>query len=376
MKNSPIHSHVGPRQQRPLRLSAREDIADYGALSRIGIVLQQGRVRDMARAAMDSNDVGINPSPLPGLTSPAIATPVQFLQSWLPGFVAMVTAPRKIDELIGVTTIGSFEDEEIVQGTLERLGESALYSDGGNVPLTSFNVEFERRTIVRHELGFQVGRLEEDRTGRIRLSAANEKRASATVALEIQRNRIGFYGFNNGQNRTFGFLNDPNLPAYVSVAEGAAQDTAWSTKTFLEITADIRAWLASLRAGSRGVIDPQAANITIALPESAVDFLSVTSDFGVSVRDWLGKTYPNVRILSAPDLDDANGGATAVYVYAESVNDGTSTDNGRTFEQFVPVKFISLGVERGVKGYTEDFANATAGVMLKRPYAVRRFSGV
>ena len=373
MKNSEFHSFVSPRQQQPLKLGA-SDVQAYQELGKIGVHI--GEVDKMASFAMDSNDVGINPSPLPGLTVQGITAPVQFLQQWLPGFVTVVTAPKKIDELVGVTTIGSFEDEEIVQGVIEPLGDSVLYSDYGNVPLTSLNTQFERRTIIRNELGFKVGILEEARTAKIRIAVAQEKRAAATLKLEIQRNRLGFYGFNNGLNRTFGFLNDPDLPAYVTVPTGQSGGTGWSTKTFLEITADIRAFLASLRAGSKGVIDPQSDQITLALPESAVDFLSVTSDYGVSVREWLTKTYPTVRVVSAPELDDANGGASACYVYAERVNDGVSSDNGRTFEQLVPSKFMTLGVARDTKAYIENFANASAGVMLKRPFAVRRFSGI
>ncbi|MDR1349677.1 MAG: DUF2184 domain-containing protein [Zoogloeaceae bacterium] len=373
MKSTEL-SHISGRNQRPLRLNDA-DIGSYGDLARIGI--QLNHVAAMAKAfALDSNDVGINPSPLPGLTAPSVAVPVQFLQAWLPGFVFTVTTPRKIDDLIGVTTIGAFEDEEIVQGDLEHLGATVPYSDYGNVPLASFNINFNRRTIVRQEMGLRVGKLEELRASRIKLSTASEKRNAVTLALEIQRNRIGFYGFNNGANRTYGFLNDTALPAYVSVAEGASGDTEWAGKTFLEITADIRSWFAALRAGSNGVIDPKAVNITIALPESAVDYLSVTNELGSeSVQSWLDKTYPKARVLSAPELDDANGGATAVYVYAESLNDG-STDNGRVFDQFVPAKFITLGVDRDAKSYIEDFANATAGVLVKRPYAVKRFTGV
>jgi len=373
MKESVFHSHVGPRNQRPLVLSG-DDVKQYASLTKIGICLPE--VRAMASFAMDSNDVGFNPSPAPGLTVPGIAVPIQFLQAWLPGFVSMVTAPRKIDELVGVTTVGSFEDEEVIQGVVEPVGNPVMYSDYGNVPLTSWNVEFERRTILRHELGFKVGKLEEDRSSKIRLSTANQKRASATLKLEIGRNRLGFYGFNNGANRTFGFLNDPRLPAYTSVPAGAALGTAWSTKKFLEITADIRTMLASLRISSKDVIDPQKDPITLALPTSAVDFLTVTSDYGNSVREWLTSTYSNVRVISVPELDDANGGASACYVYAESVNDGDSTDNGRTFDQFVPAKFMTLGVDRDTKSYIENFANASAGVMLKRPFAVRRFTGV
>lgn len=100
-----------------------------------------------------------------------------------------------------------------------------------------------------------------------------------------------------------------------------------------------------------------------------------TSDFGISVLDWMRTNYPNVRIESAPELDDANGGAAVFYLYADKVDDG-STDDSSVFAQLVPAKFMALGVEKRSKSYVEDFANATAGVMAKRPYAVVRFTGI
>ena len=51
-------------------------------------------------------------------------------------------------------------------------------------------------------------------------------------------------------------------------------------------------------------------------------------------------------------------------------------DGGRTFDQIVPAKLKSLGVEQRAKSYVEDYTNATAGVMLKRPWAVVRRSGI
>ena len=103
--------------------------------------------------------------------------------------------------------------------------------------------------------------------------------------------------------------------------------------------------------------------------------MSVTSDFGISVRDWLSKTYPKLRVISAPQLNYANGGANVFYLYAEMVADGGSDDE-RTWVQVVPAKFQALGVEKQAKAYVEDYSNATAGVMLKRPYAVVRYSGI
>jgi hypothetical protein len=53
-----------------------------------------------------------------------------------------------------------------------------------------------------------------------------------------------------------------------------------------------------------------------------------------------------------------------------------STDGGKTWIQAVPTKFMVTGVQQLAKAYEEDFTNATAGAMLKRPYAVTRWSGI
>jgi hypothetical protein len=72
---------------------------------------------------------------------------------------------------------------------------------------------------------------------------------------------------------------------------------------------------------------------------------------------------------------DANSGANVFYIFADAVND-LSSDDGRTFAQLVPAKFQVLGVQQMTKGYEEDYSNATAGIMCKRPWAVTRWSGI
>lgn len=366
MNPSKEHSHIGPRKVGVIAMT-NDDVRDYAALSRVGINLPTPLVKRMASFAMDDQQGGI--------TTPSITTPVQYLQNWLPGFVRVATAARKIDDLTGITTAGSWEDEEIVQGILELTGNAVPYGDYTNVPLSSWNVNFNKRTVVRFEQGLKVGNLEEARAARIRISTAAEKRGAAALALEIQRNLVGFNGYNNGENLTYGFLNDPGLPAYTNVPNGASGSSQWAQKTFLEITADIRSAAAALQTQSQDTINPEDREITLALPTNCYQYLSVTSNFGISVRDWISKTYPKMRIVSAPQLNNANGGANVFYMYAESVDDGAS-DDSRTWVQVVPAKFQALGVERQSKAYVEDYANATAGVMCKRPYAVVRKSGI
>lgn len=370
MAQSVIHSSFDARDVRPMVLGKDYDLEDYPDLRLIGIGGLDNRNigKMMEGLGMDSIQQPV--------TTASIATPIQFLQNWLPGFVKIITAARKIDELIGINTVGSWEDEEIVQGVLENTGAAVPYGDYTNVPLSSWNANFERRTVVRYEEGMKVGRLEEARAGRINVNSGAQKREAAALALEIARNQVGFYGYNAGANRTYGFLNDPNLPAYQTVATGAASGSKlWSLKTYQEIVNDLLTAFQTLRTQSQDTIEPNKTAITLAVATNCVDYLAKTTDFGVSVWAWLKEFYPNVRVVSAPQLNGANGGANVFYVYADSVQDN-STDDGRTFIQVVPAKFQVLGVQQLAKGYEEDYSNATAGVMVKRPYAVYRGSGI
>lgn len=356
-------SHFGPRDIKPLALAAAQiNAALVNDLPKLGIGGLTPRMLERMASGMDALE--------PTVTTGSIPTPIQFLQTWLPGFVNIITQARKIDQLVGITTAASWEDEEIVQGTMELTGTSVPYGDLTNVPLSSWNANYERRTLVRFEEGMFVGKLEDARAARANINSGDRKRAAAALALEIQRNRVGFYGYNSGANRTYGFLNDPTLPAYTNFPTGG-----WATATFLQITADLRGMFSALRTQSGDTIDPKTTLTTLVVSTNRVDYLSTVSDLGVSVLRWLAENYPNCRIESAPELNSANGGANVVYLYAETVPGDGSDDDGRVFVQVVPEKFRVLGVEQKAKGYEEDFTNATAGVMLKRPYAVVRRSG-
>lgn len=375
-----VHSHLFGRQVRPMAFTAADVTATVmDELRLIGIDLSDRVVARMVEACDGAPDVfGLDAAPdlQPLVGVAGVGAPIQFLQSWLPGFVNIITAARKIDEIVGITTVGSWEDEEVIQGIMEPTGLAQPYADHTAVPLASWNINFERRSIIRFEQGFEVGRLEERRTARIRVNTAAAKRNGSTLALEIQRNRMGFYGYNAGNGRTFGFLNDPNLPAYVTVANGGGGTPGWATKTFLEIIADFRSAMGALQVAGQGNIDPRQIKATMVIPTVSATYLSVTSDFGVSVEDWVKKTYPNLRIVDAPELAGANGGVNVFYIFADAVQDGMSDDGGQTFIQMVPAKFMTLGAETRLKTYVEAFTNAVAGVMLKRPYAVVRRSGI
>lgn len=366
-------SYISGRNIKPLR---DFDASQYESLNKLGINISKQAVNQMfqARKAMDSQYA--MDSLQPDVTTPSVGTPVQFLQNWLPGFVFVITAARKIDDIIGIMTTGSWEDEQVVQGILERTGSTVPYGDYSNVPLSSWNTNFVYRTVVRFEEGMRVGNLEAARAARLRVDDSGMKREAAALSLEIQRNTVGFVGFNNGSNQTYGYLNDPGLGSYLQVPQnGAATSTSWADKSFLEICKDIRTAIVQLRTQSQDTIDPESVDLTLAVATDSVDWLSTTSDFGISVRDWLTNAYPRLRVVSAPQLNNAYTNENVFYLHADSISD-MSTDGGKVWLQAVPTKFNVLGVQQLAKAYEEDFSNATAGAMCKRPWAVVRYYGI
>lgn len=307
-------------------------------------------------------------------TTASIGTPVQFLQEWLPGFVEYITDIRQADKMIGLNTVGSWEDEETVLQELEPTGDARPYGDYTNVPYASWNVNYTRRTIVRFELGIRVGRLEEARAARQRVASGTAKRNSAAKQLEIARNRVAFNGYNAGANLTYGILNDPNLPAYQNVAAENGQ-TTWAQKTYQGIVRDLITAFALLNLQSGGNIDPMEVPITLAIPVGHYQYLTTTTDLGYSVLKWIKENYPTMRILQVPELTNANGNQEVFYMYADGVPD-SGTDDSMTWSHDVPIKFYMLGVDIQSKAYLEDYSNATAGARLKRPYALVRYTGI
>ena len=209
------------------------------------------------------------------------------------------------------------------------------------------------------------------RASRMRIDTHKEKAAAAAQSLAIEMNRIGFYGYANGENQTYGLLNDPNLPAYQTVAEGAQTDSSWAKKTFLEITADIITAVSTLVNQLGGLFDPINDEFTLSLSLVSTQWLNTMNELGTkSVYTWLKETYPKIRIESAPELNGANGGSNVFMIHVNQVN------GKDTIKQYVQDVLRLIGVEKKAKVTLEDYACATAGVLVQQPIGVVRYSGI
>lgn len=326
--------------------------------------------QDQAAGFVDSlPSIGIHgmDAALVGPAGPSGSAQIEFLRTWLPGTVRQLTTVRLIDRIAGITESGNWFDLEVVQKTLSNVAKAELWGDSSNVPLANYKHGYETRSVVNFEQGYETTRLAEARENAAGINMQAEKRGSAILSLELARQDVGMRGFSGGNMRVFGLLNDPGLLAYETL-------TTWVGKTFDQIVADLQTLVGDLYTQSGGNVDNNT-ELLLVLPNGYQTHMTTPNTLGTSVLEWLNQNFPRIRVEYAPEFIGANGGANVVYLIAERVEDG-SDDGGQALVQIVPAKLVNVGSEQRVKSFIEDFANATAGVIVKRPYLIVRGSGL
>ena len=297
-------------------------------------------------------------------------------RSFLPGVIRDMTQMRQIDNVLGMTMIGNFLTKEVVQATEQRTGNAIGYSELASAPRVSYATDYETRNTVRFMIEAEFG----GDSDRMAEAAGQDPRATkmsaVTTALEIARNEVSVYGYFGGLNKTYGFLNDPNLPAYITLPNGANATPEWSTKTFLERQKDVVEAITSLELSTGNNFSASMMNFTFVIPSSVNGYLNELNDFGtMSLRKFIQETYPRCTIVPMSDLDSANGGANVFYMFVDNLL-GDSSDTGAVMSQLVVSKIESVGTMITYDTQSEKFRNSSAGTIVHRPYAIYRATGM
>lgn len=296
-------------------------------------------------------------------TTPSIATPVQFAQFWLTNPIKVLTRARSLDKVVGRTIVGTWEIEQIVATIMERVGQPALYGDFTKAPLANWNVNFETRDNVRFEMGVQVGKLEEARASQMRLNSSALKREAMAEAFDIILNNVGWFGYNGGGKKVYGLLNDTN-----NTATDSSTVKTWVGQSFDTIVTEILAVVKDRVEALAGNYDPEVDSATLVLPVTQYTYLATVNSLGVSVRDWLTKSFPKIRIVACAELSMASTSnkPMALFFVDKLVGDGV-------VQQMVTSTMRLVGAQPMAKGNYEVYSCSTAGTLLRYPLAFKRY---
>ena len=317
-------------------------------------------------------------SPQVSYNEPALS---QFLQFWLPGQIRIFTQPRNAEKVMPVVQAGAFETEKVVSRTLELHGFIQTYGDLADVQRSGYTAEYVSRNVVRFQGGIQSDRLEAARMAAIQINDIEEKRAALARSFAINENYVFLYGFNGGNNRTYGFFNDPNLPSYLNVpATGTGSSMLWADKTFSQKYQDIVTGIQTLVSQTKGAFNPYIDTFTWVISPYVLSHLADTNApyESKTLKERLAETFPNIIIEVLPELSGVNGGYDAWYIFKNTTVDvDDSTDDGNTvigLRQQSMFMLSALPTKSG--GVSENYAQAMAGCFFKRPILVVRQSGM
>lgn len=314
----------------------------------------------------------------PLVTTPNINLPLGALQYIRPGAIETLTAPRMADRLASAEKNGKWGDMVVTVKIKEYTGKTSpddgLYSDGLQVKT---NYSTVNRGVYYYQTGWLATDMEEATVGAMQENYRADQVEAAMRTLAIDRNNFFFNGIAtaNGQTPIYGFLNDPALSAYTSVAAGDATQnpTYWVNKTPEQIANDIVTAVSQLIAQSQGIVEDELDNgkIIIAVATGSIGQLDRANSFGKTARAMLKETYGDrVEFVAVPQLNNADSNSDVFYA---------------TF-QFAsgPATFINSYVEMA-KAYpifqrdsvvSQKISAATSGAILQLPWAIVRYNGI
>lgn len=281
-----------------------------------------------------------------------------------PRVIEVLTAKRNYRAIAPEVKNGDWTTAFTQFRSLEFTGETTPYQDYDANGQANVNTNFPVRKQYRFQTTLRVGDLEQDMNADAKIDLFAEKQKSAALLLEIAFNKYAFYGVSGVG--IYGLLNDPNLNADETPTTGAGGNT-WALKTADEIMADFAKMFSKLYERSNGWIDDSTATKLVIAPSCLAELNKVNA-FGVSVKKMLADTYPNMTIVSAPEMATGNG--NLAMILAEEIEGQPVVEFGYT------EKYKAHSIIRESSSMHQKISAGTYGAIVYYPFAIVTMLGV
>lgn len=304
-------------------------------------------------------------------TAANVQLPALFATWYSPEVVEILQAPLLATQIFTEEKRGEWKDLQTMFPAVEYVGQTTAYSDFGRGLVADANIENVVRDTYRFQTFIQCGDLEQETTAAQKINLLSEKQKAAARTLHIDQNNFDFYGVEGLS--IYGLLNEPALPAAItasSVSTGASTtSTAWEDKSATQIYNDVLTLFNQLSAASAGLINFQS-KMKLLVPPDIYGYLAKVTDLGVAPTLQVLKGYfPNLEIMSVPQMKDEDGVCTAMLIATEI--DGQPTGKFGFMEK---LKTFRVVLEHS--SMSQKWASSTTGFLLFRPFAISRMTGI
>lgn len=309
------------------------------------------------------------------VTTPNIQLPAGALMYIRPKAVEVLTAPEAADKIAAPQKNGNWGDEIVNIKVKEYLGHTSpddVEDDDGL--LSGVNYSNVQRGVYYYRSGWRVNDREEATVGALQENARANKVEAAMRALRIDRNLFFLKGvsFKGLSAPIYGYLNDPSLSAYITVAAGASGDTEWSEKTPEEISNDITDAWAQLNTQSNGLAAEMLSKgkrLKLFLSPASEALFKRVNGYGLSAYKAVNENYPGIEVVAVPQMAGANSGANVFYLSIDTDGNDTVLNSYVEMARAYPI-FQKDGV------LSQKISAATSGGVVQYPMFVVRYTGI
>jgi hypothetical protein len=304
------------------------------------------------------------------VTTPNAGIPFYFTQYIDPDAIRILQTPNKGAEIYGETKTGDWTTQTALFNLIENTGEVSSYGDFNQKGRSDINTTWESRQSYLFQTIIEYGDLEVDRAGEARLNLVAEKQRSAALTLDKFQDFAYHFGVVGLAN--YGILNEPSLPAALTPTTKAASGVKWVNAGQVvaqasEVYADFQMLFNQLTSNTFGYVDMNS-RFKLVFPNSVAAAFSAVNQFGITVREFISKTFPNVEYVTDPRYATASG--NVVQLIAETFN------GNKTGQCAFNEKMRDHMVVRDISSYKQKRTGGTFGFILKYPLGVSQLLGV
>jgi len=332
-------------------------------------------MRENPRLAMDAvtRELGVARranDAVPGLvTTPNAGIPAYLANYADPEMIRVITEPMKAEEAYGSTQKGNWTTFSTEFRVIESTGYVTSYGDYAESGTSGHNVNFVYRQSYHFQTFTRWGERETEIEALAGVAYVSEQNVASALNLAKFSNKAAFFGVANLE--LYGALNDPALFAPISPTPKTAGPSAteWGAGTPPEqIYADIQALYNQLLSQMGNNLNKSDAMTLVISPDKDT-WLENANSFGtLTAAQYIKRGFPNLKIVTAPELDTTGGSLLQLRV--DKV-DGKDT----TYVGFTERMRNHRVIEKS-SSWSQKKSAGTWGFIMRYPIALAQMLGI
>jgi hypothetical protein len=232
--------------------------------------------------------------------------------------------------------------------------------------VSGVNTAFPVREQYRFQTTIKVGDLEQKMNAEAKIDLFAEKQKSAAINIDISFNKYALYGVEG--KAVYGLLNDPSLNAAIPpISQGGV--TAWAGKTANQQMEDLNKLVAQLYTQGAGHIDDTTRTKLLVSP-ATLAAMNKVNDYGVTMKKMVADTYPNMEIVTVPELYNATLDTSTMILMADNILGQPVVEFGYTD------KYYAHEIVRDLSSWKQKVSAGTYGAIVQLPFAIGTMTGI